>query len=122
MAMVGNVGGTQTPLQLFPAAKPDDGLLDLLVNSAVRPREWATFAGEIIAGSVPQVVGRGHREVPQDLAEAEGTPEPLEYAQAKKVRFETDAPVPFEVDGDAIGSVTWLEAEVLPGAVRVVAP
>jgi diacylglycerol kinase family enzyme/membrane-associated phospholipid phosphatase len=121
MAMFGNVGGTQTPFLLFPAAKYDDGLLDLLVSAAIRPRDWAVMATEIIAGSVPATPARKEARPapPQDLPPPSGGPEPLEYAQARQVRFDASRPVPFEVDGDAIAEVTWLEAECLPAAVRV---
>jgi len=121
MAMFGNVGGTQTPFLLFPAAKYDDGLLDLLVSAAIRPRDWAAMATGIIAGSVPATPARkeARPSPPQDLPPPSGGPEPLEYAQAHHLRFEASRPVPFEVDGDVFGEVTWLEAECLPAAVRI---
>ena len=40
MIVVGNVGFLQANLPLIPDAKPDDGLLDLLVASPVTFRDW----------------------------------------------------------------------------------
>ncbi|MDR1806969.1 MAG: phosphatase PAP2 family protein [Propionibacteriaceae bacterium] len=114
-AMIGNVGGTQTPIQLFPAARPDDGLLDLMLWAPASPLDFAKTTGAVLAGSVPALAPPA--DPPHDLAP--GVPDPLEYAQAATVRFDAARPVPFQIDGDAIEETTWLEAEILPGAVRV---
>jgi diacylglycerol kinase family enzyme/membrane-associated phospholipid phosphatase len=117
-AMMANVGGIQPPFQLFPAARPDDGLLDVLVYSPSHGLSWAKATGEILAGSVP-TPGEARPSPPQDLPQPDSPDEPLEYAQARRVRFQTARPMPFQVDGDAIAQGTWLEGEILPAAIQV---
>jgi diacylglycerol kinase family enzyme/membrane-associated phospholipid phosphatase len=120
-AMIGNVGGIQGPIQLFPAARPDDGLLDLLVSCPTTTRQWAKVGADIISASLP--TPSDSAAPPLDLTgELGGEVEPLEYAQGRRVRCETESPITFQVDGDAMGVTTWLEAEVVPAALQVVAP
>jgi diacylglycerol kinase family enzyme/membrane-associated phospholipid phosphatase len=116
-AMIGNCGGTQTPLQIFPAARLDDGLLDFAVSGPVTAREWARVTTAVLAASVAPAK---KEPLPNDLSGPDYPPaEPLEYAQASRVRLETPQPVTFQVDGDALGTTTWLEAEIIPAAVQV---
>ncbi len=42
--------------------------------------------------------------------------------RARKVLIEADRPVPFELDGDTVGSTRTLRAEVEDGALHVVVP
>jgi diacylglycerol kinase family enzyme len=123
-AMIGNVGGTQVPIQLFPAARPDDGLLDVLVSGPTTTRQWAKVTTDLIAASVPTPALRDKDSPsvpPLDLTGELGGPvEPLEYAQGRRVRYETATPIVYQVDGDAMGETTWLEAVIVPGAVNVI--
>ncbi|MDR1077756.1 MAG: phosphatase PAP2 family protein [Propionibacteriaceae bacterium] len=115
--LVSNVGGVQIPIQLFPAASLDDGLLDLLVAAPTTVVDWAKIVSGLIAGSVTKP------ELPEGLSGRLGqSGQPLEYDQGRRVRIEASQETMYQVDGDVIGPTTWLEAELMPQAFLVMAP
>ena len=102
LALVANVGSVQGQIWLAPDAVPDDGLLDVVLVSPERPADWGAIAGRVLTRQ---------------------TDHPgIERAQVRKVLFETDEPVPYQVDGDTIGACRRLEFSVLPRAVVVMVP
>ena len=102
MCLVANVGYLQGSFALVPDAVPDDGLLDVLIASPRNAAGWAAITSRVLTRS-PDAPG-------------------VERAQAKRVVFETDADVPYQIDGDAVGRCRRLEASVLPASVTVMAP
>ena len=100
--MIANVGALQGGIQLIPDARPDDGLLDLLLADAHGLAGWAGMAGQVVSGA----------------SEIGG----LQRAQARAVVLEADEPVPYQIDGDTLGSCRRLEASVVPGALTVMLP
>lgn len=102
LAMIANVGALQGGIQLIPDARPDDGLLDLLLADAHGLAGWAGMAGQVVSGA----------------SEIGG----LQRAQARAVVLEADEPVPYQIDGDTLGSCRRLEASVVPGALTVMLP
>lgn len=102
LAMVANVGAIQGQIQIAPDAAPDDGRLDVVVASPERPTDWGAITTRILARA----------------ADAPG----VERAQAKVVVFETRAPVPYQIDGDAMGTCTRLEARSLARVLEVMVP
>lgn len=102
MVLVASVGRLQGNIRLLPDARPDDGLLDVLVASLRGVTDWARMTSHVLTG----------------VADAPGA----ERAQARHVVIEADAPVPYQIDGDAAGSCTRLEATMRPGAVVVMVP
>ncbi|MFV0451912.1 MAG: diacylglycerol kinase family protein [Propioniciclava sp.] len=101
LVLVSNVGRI-SQLVLSPDARPDDGLMDIAVASPKRRGDWA-----LITTSV--------------LTRAADNPS-VERAQVKRVLIETDEPIPYQIDGDAIGSCRRFEAALLPRAVRIMVP
>ncbi len=101
MAVVGNVGSIQGGIKAFPSAEATDGQLDVLVANPNGVADWAKVASGLLGGT----------EV-----------EPLEYAQGTRVLFEVSEPMPYQLDGDAEGSTTRFEAEVVPGGLTVMLP
>lgn len=101
LALVGNVGTLQAGVQLFPQAKADDGLLDVLIASPASVVDWARVATGILGGQ---------------------SVEPLEYAQSERVVLETESAVPFQLDGDVEGTTSRLEATIEPAALLVMRP
>lgn len=102
MVIIASVGRLQANIDLLPDARPDDGLLDVLVASPRRVGDWAVMTSHVLVGS-PDAPG-------------------AERAQATSVVVETADPVPYQVDGDAAGTCTRLEATIRPGAVLVMVP
>ncbi|AQP48779.1 hypothetical protein BW730_15965 [Tessaracoccus aquimaris] len=100
LVSVGNVGSLHPGVALLPAADPSDGRLDVLVAS---PRG----SGDVFAMMVGVLLGRpGLRRV--------------ERLEGTRVAMSFGRPVPFQIDGDVIGSVTEVAVEVLPGAALLV--
>ncbi len=102
LALIANVGNLQGSIPLVPDAVPDDGLLDVLLASAQGPAGWAAITTRVLTRA-PDAPG-------------------IERAQARRVVLETDTPVPFQIDGDAIGTCTRLEATIRPEAITLVTP
>ncbi|NQU75566.1 MAG: NAD(+)/NADH kinase [Planctomycetes bacterium] len=102
LAFVGNISRYAAGLRICRDAKPDDGLLDLVVfGCRARPRlvlhaGWTLLRRHPLKGDVI-------------------------YHQFKRLLVESDSPVPSQVDGD-VGPSTPLEVQVLPSRVRLLVP
>jgi YegS/Rv2252/BmrU family lipid kinase len=89
--------------RVCPEARPDDGLLDLLLVGAVGRLE--------ILQLVPKILRGTHAGDPR-----------LQMARARRVRIESSEALLVEADGEiAFTGVRDLQLEVLPGALRVFA-
>ena len=101
--LAGNVGRAFGGLTVFPAAEPDDGLLDFGVVTARNPADWARVFARIAAGRPDRSpfvrLTRGRRI---------------------KVRFRR--PVPYELDGGDRDPVRTLRIRVHPASVQVCVP
>lgn len=104
VANVGIIGAGTLPVELRVAPKTSfqDGLLDVAVFA---PRHLPDWAG---------ILWKVARE------EYEGD-ERMIFLQAKKVRIEADPPIATQIDGEPRG-LTPMEAEVIPGAARILVP
>ena len=101
MALLGNVGTITAGVPLFPQASPSDGKVDLMLANPDRVVDWARLGAQILTGR-----------------DQEG----FTTTSASRVRIATDRPVPFELDGDTVGTTRSLTVEIEPGALLVVAP
>lgn len=101
--MLGNVGYLQANIPLIPDAKPDDGLLDLLIASPRNPTDW------------PRLIARV-------LARRERGLDELERMTGSKIRIEVAEGDHFELDGDPAGRLHTMTAEILPGALSIRVP
>ncbi len=103
LVLIGNVGQIQGGIQVMPAATAQDGLLDVAVASPEDTTDWLRLASKALAQTVQ--------------------PDPqLERWQCRRVELSLKQPREFEIDGDVIGQVRNLKAEVLPGAIQVMLP
>jgi diacylglycerol kinase (ATP) len=101
--VIGNVGYLTANIPLIPNAKPDDGLLDVIVASPRRLRDWIRLT--------TRVVTRRHRRDPQ-----------LVRLTGRAVKITVDRPDHYQMDGDTAGECRSLEAEVQPGALILRVP
>ena len=101
--IVGNVGTLQGGLHLLPGATPSDGLLDVVVLSPQRLRDWA----QVVVGLAVRRDGGEHD---------------VERFQVRSVQLRTDRSQPSQLDGEAAGDVDVLRVEVDPGALLVRVP
>jgi diacylglycerol kinase (ATP) len=101
--VVGNVGSLAANIPLIPDAKPDDGLLNVIVASPRRLRDWVRLT--------TRVVTRRHKPDPQ-----------LIHMTGKAVKITVDHADRYQMDGDPAGECRSLEAEVQPGALTLRVP
>ena len=101
--VVGNVGFLQGNLPLIPDARPDDGLLDVLIASPVTFRDWARV--------FTRVMTRQRRGDAQ-----------LDRFTGRRVTITVDRRDAYQLDGDTAGECRTMTAEVRPGALLVRVP
>jgi diacylglycerol kinase family enzyme len=98
--MAGNCGRIMGGIEIFPEAKIDDGVLDLLVLAPKGRFGWLGVAAGIF----------GRRKNQKESAE---------YFQGKKVEVTLEQAEEFQLDGDHVGTVKHLTIWVDPGALKV---
>ena len=98
--MVGNCGRIMGGIEIFPDAKVDDGVLDLLILS---PRGRLGWLG-VIAG----IFGRNKNET-----------ESVDYFQGKTAEITLDHEQEFQLDGDHLGTGKHLAVTVEPDALKI---
>ncbi|MET4059905.1 diacylglycerol kinase (ATP) [Arthrobacter sp. UYP6] len=101
--MGGNCGKIMGGLEIFPGARIDDGLLDIMTMA---PRGRLGWLG-VVAGLLRRGKGKGTS---------------VEYFQCKEAEIFTETPQDFEVDGDHLGKVSHVAFRVDPSALRVRMP
>ncbi|EMY34637.1 diacylglycerol kinase catalytic subunit [Arthrobacter crystallopoietes BAB-32] len=101
--MGGNCGKIVGGLEIFPGAKIDDGLLEIMT---VAPRgRFGWFA------VVAELLRRGKSKDPS-----------IEYFQCRSAEIQTYEPQDVEIDGDYLGKGTHLLMRVYPNSLRVRMP
>jgi diacylglycerol kinase family enzyme len=97
---VGNSGALPGGFWIMPAARLDDGLLDVAVLAPAGPAGWANVGYRVLT--------RSRRDDRQ-----------LERHRAAVVDIQADADLPRQVDGELIAPARSLTVAVRPGALRV---
>jgi YegS/Rv2252/BmrU family lipid kinase len=101
--LVANCGELVPPfVRLKAGILPDDGWLDVVVLRATGLVDGMGVFWRLISGS-----GDSHGRIA--------------YARGRSVSVETDPPRPVQLDGEPAGT-TPVQAEVMPGAIRVLVP
>ncbi len=103
MILIGNVGGIPPNIDLIPGATADDGLLDVMLASPRRFRDWFKIIGRMLI-----------RRQRKDDA--------LELRRGTKVEVTLRNPESYQLAGDVEGQFRHLVAEIDPGALTVVVP
>jgi len=101
--LFGNVGTITGGIQAFDDARPDDGWLEVGVATARGALQWARTIGRMSAGR------------------SDRSPF-VEITRGKVAKIKFSAPVTYEVDGGARGTVRRFTARVVPGAITVCVP
>jgi diacylglycerol kinase (ATP) len=101
--LAGNVGKVLGGVELFPAARPDDGVLELGVVTAGNLVEWVRTLGRVAAGGT---------ERSPFVEMTAGT--------SFRVRFDTE--LPYELDGGARPAARDLRIKVHPRSVTICVP
>jgi len=101
--IIGNMGRLQGGLELLPEARPDDGILDVVVVSPRRAVDWVVLLGRALA----------HRD---------RTDHRMQTYRAARIDVRLHRVQPRQVDGDLIAPGLRLLAQVEPGALLVRVP
>ena len=102
LALVGNIREYGTGFAILPQARPDDQLLDVCVMPCASPKDLIKIALSAAAGEHVQLEG-------------------VVYVKGRKVRIESTAPVPVQVDGEPAG-VTPVDIDLLPCRIPFIVP
>jgi YegS/Rv2252/BmrU family lipid kinase len=98
--VVGNVGKLQGNIPLLPDAKPDDGVLDIVVISIRNVLDWVRVGGRVMRRA----------DVPDRR---------MERFTAKHVVIEASHTQPRQLDGDVIEPGKVMDIRIEPGALTV---
>jgi diacylglycerol kinase family enzyme len=98
--VVANAGLLPGGFTLLPAARLDDGVLDVGILAPSGGWDWIRLAGRVLAG-------------------ARNEDRALERRQARHVRVSADAPLPRQVDGEIVAPGRALSVSVCPGTLVV---
>lgn len=99
--IVGNVGSLQGHVELLPGARPDDGLLDVVLLSARGAGGWLLLAADLLRG---RYSGRRHN------------------LRCRELAVELDRERLWETDGEVAGRTRELRVTVQPGSLLVRVP
>ncbi|MHA7154196.1 diacylglycerol/lipid kinase family protein [Arthrobacter sp. TMN-50] len=101
--MGGNCGKIMGGLEIFPGAKIDDGLLDIMTVAPTGRLGWFGVVGKLFA--------RGKGKDPS-----------LEYFQCKSAEIQLDEPQEIQLDGDPLGKGTHMALKVDANSLRLRMP
>ncbi len=101
--MGGNCGKIMGGLEIFPGAKIDDGLMDLMTVAPRGALGWLAVVGKLVA--------RG-----------KGKDSSLEYFQCRTAEVTLREPLEVQLDGDPLGKATHMAFEVKPNSLRLRMP
>lgn len=101
--MGGNCGKIMGGLEIFPGARLNDGLLDIMTVAPSGKLGWFAVFGKLLA--------RGKGKDPS-----------LEYYQCKTAEVESDTPLEIELDGDALGKGSHMSFRVEPNSLKLRMP
>jgi diacylglycerol kinase (ATP) len=101
--VVGNVGYLQANIPLIPDAKPNDGLLDVLVASPRGVSDWIKLTARV-------------------LTRQRRTDAQLDRLTGRRVRITVEERDHYQLDGDTVGLCSAMAAEVRPGALTLRVP
>ena len=103
ICVIGNVGSLPGNITLIPGAEPDDGQLDVYVASPHRVTQWVRVFARLITRR-----SDGNDRVDQ--------------WRGRRVEVRLEHPDSYQLDGDVVGELRRLVAEVQPQALSVRIP
>ncbi|MUK00555.1 diacylglycerol kinase family lipid kinase [Vibrio cholerae] len=103
--MGGNCGKIMGGLEIFPGAKIDDGLMDLMTVAPKGRLGWLAVVGKLVT--------RG---------KSKGKDPSLEYFQCRTAEVTLREPMEVQLDGDPLGKATHMAFEVKPDSLRLRMP
>lgn len=102
LTVMGNVPSIGGGVELMPDADPADGRMEMVVGSPVGLSAWARTTAQVLTRI--------------------GADRSLEQYAGVEMVVQVDEPMPYELDGDPMGTGQLFEARVDPGALTIMAP
>jgi len=103
ICLIGNVSQLPGNISVIPDAAPDDGLLDVYVASPHRITHWVRVFLRLITR-------RSHGD------------DKVDQWRGRRVELRLRTPDNYQLDGDVVGEMRTLVAEVQPGALTICVP
>lgn len=100
LCVIGNVGKLQAEVTVIPDARVDDGLLDVLIASPRRGRDWVRLIAKVL-------LRRQHDD------------DQVDRRRGRRVTITVDEEDYYQMDGDTEGKCRTLTAEIVPGALVI---
>ncbi len=97
--LFGNVGRLQAGIEVFPSARADDGLLDMLAIEASTTLEWVASAVETLR--------------------KEERGEYLRRVATERAVVQFDRPTPYQLDGESRDAVASLDVRIAPSSLTI---
>ena len=116
--LIGNCGVLTGNILLLPEAAVDDGVFDIVALRPDGPIGWIQILWKILWEN--GVMRRS--EVGRKLLEKTKEVRTLRYLKGRRIVLRTESPREFQLDGDAMGEVVAVRAEVRPGGLSVRIP
>jgi diacylglycerol kinase family enzyme/membrane-associated phospholipid phosphatase len=101
--VIGNVGFLQGNIALIPDARPDDGILDVLVASPRTAADWVRITTRVLT----------RRKRPDAQ---------IDRFTGSKVTITVEERDQYQLDGDTVGECQTMVAEIVPGALILRVP
>ncbi|QJT06193.1 phosphatase PAP2 family protein [Streptomyces asoensis] len=120
MVLIGNVGTVQGGTTLLPAARPDDGLLDLLILDPRGVGGWTRALTTLLRGGAKAPRPSAVDTLTAEDGDRSGVP--VEFFTFRRAELTFDSTQSRELDGDPVTPGRRLATEVRPGALTVLLP
>lgn len=105
-------------LPIAPRARPDDGLLDLVVIPEMPLTGLVVLAPVVLAGRHLDARAVDDGGEPEDGDREDGEPARVIFRRCRSVELESDPPMPWNNDGELVGELSP-SFHVMPRALRV---
>lgn len=122
MVLIGNVGTVQGGTTLLPAARPDDGLLDLLILDPRGVGGWLRALATLASGRGKAPRPSAVDTVTAQHGDGDTSGIPVEFFTFRRAELTFETPQCRELDGDPVTQGLRFAAEVRPGALTVLLP
>ncbi|WP_299539103.1 diacylglycerol kinase family protein [uncultured Streptomyces sp.] len=118
MVLIANTGTIQGGAAVVPTARPDDGLLDLMILDPHGPGGWMRAATTLLRRR-PAAPARPAGDTRPGPSSPRGA---VEYFTFRRAHIDFGTEQPRELDGDTVAPGRLIAAEVVPGALTVLLP
>lgn len=115
--LIGNCGLLPANIRLIPEASITDGILDIVTLRPTGIKGWFDVWAKVVVEN-----GIFRKSNARKISTGSKKVRSLSYQQGKDLRVESEAPAPFQIDGDSFGEIIRLQTTVKERCLRVKIP